>query len=260
MAASAKADEVVDVEVDYSTVSTWTHGWISDGAASRIEFEDGCIHFKSDEATAYYYDVQFQPFPGVPSLDYDASYTITIKIKGSVTQNIRGYFSGSDLPGDIPVTTDWQTLTFENCQNNPEAQYFANTGSVLMQCGDYVGEWWISYVKISHEENDNSNKPKCAKPTITYNNGVINFSCATEDVKYISEIIAPAITKKYDNEISLSSTYTVTVYATKVGYINSDKASIEIQANSGIKGDMNDDGKVDVADHVELSKIIMNSK
>lgn len=151
----AKAEEVVDVEVDYSTVASWTHGWISDDAATRIAFEDGCLHFKSEEATANFYDVQFQPFPGVPSLDYDASYTITIKIKGSVAQNIRGFFSGSDMPGDIPVTTDWQELTFEGCKNNAEATYFANTGSVLIQCGDYVGEWWISYVKISHEEKPN---------------------------------------------------------------------------------------------------------
>ena len=151
----AKAEEVVDVEVDYSTVTSWSHGWISDDAASRISFEDGCLYFHSEEATANFYDVQFQPFPGVPSLDYDASYTITIKIKGSVEQNIRGYFSGSDKPGDIPVTTEWQTLTFEGCQNNPEAAYFANTGSVLIQCGDYVGDWWISYVKISHEEKAN---------------------------------------------------------------------------------------------------------
>ena len=151
----AKAEEVVDVEVDYSTVASWSHGWISDDAATRITFEDGCLHFHSEEATANFYDVQFQPFPGVPSLDYDASYTITIKIKGSVAQNIRGYFSGSDRPGDIPVTTDWQELTFEGCQNNPEAAYFANTGSVLVQCGDYVGDWWISYVKISHEEKAN---------------------------------------------------------------------------------------------------------
>lgn len=151
----AKAEEVVDVEVDYSTVASWTHGWISDDAATRIAFEDGCLHFKSEEATDPMYAVQFQPFPGVPSLDYDASYTITIKIKGTVAQNIHGYFSGSDMPGDIPVTTDWQELTFEGCKNNAEAAYFANTGSVLIQCGDYVGEWWISYVKISHEEKPN---------------------------------------------------------------------------------------------------------
>ena len=148
----AKAEEVVDVEVDYSTVASWTHGWISDDAASRIEFKDGCLHFKSNVATTNYYDVQFQPFPAVSSLDYDASYTITIKIKGSVKQNIRGYFSGSDKPDEIPVTTDWQTLTFSGCQNNAEATYFANTGSVLIMCGDYVGEWWISYVKISHDD------------------------------------------------------------------------------------------------------------
>ena len=98
---------------------------------------------------------------------------------------------------------------------------------------------------------------KCAKPTITFKDGKLTFTCATEGVEYISEITAPAMTKKYDNEISLSSTYTVTVFATKVGYINSDKASIVIQANSGIKGDLTEDGKVDVADHVELSKIIM---
>ena len=150
----ARAEEVVDVEVDYTTATSWSHGWISDDAATRITFEDGALHFVSDEATANFYDVQFQPFPGV-TLDYDASYTITIKIKGTVAQNIRGYFSGSDKPGDIPVTTDWQELTFEGCQNNPDAAYFANTGSVLIQCGDYVGEWWISYVKISHEEKPN---------------------------------------------------------------------------------------------------------
>ena len=148
----AKAEEVVDVEVDYSTVASWTHGWISDDAASRIEFKDGCLHFKSNVATTNYYDVQFQPFPAVGSLDYDASYTITIKIKGSVKQKIRGYFSGSDKPGEISVTTDWQTLTFSGCQNNAQANYFANTGSVLIMCGDYVGEWWISYVKISHND------------------------------------------------------------------------------------------------------------
>ena len=111
--------------------------------------------------------------------------------------------------------------------------------------------------KVAIGGGDIPETQKCAKPTITFKDGKLTFSCATEGVEYISEITAPAMTKKYDNEISLSSTYTVTVFATKVGYINSDKASIVIQANSGIKGDLTDDGKVDVADHVELSKIIM---
>ena len=154
-----KADEVVDVEIDYTTVTSdvWNGGWRSESAAERVSVVPGeGIYFHSEEAVDPYYDVQFQ-LPGIKqgALDSDASYTITIKIKGSVEQNIRGYFSGSDKPGDIPVTGEEQTLTFTGCMDNPTAQYFASTGSVLIQCGDYVGDWTISYIKITHEERGN---------------------------------------------------------------------------------------------------------
>ena len=150
-----KADEVVDVEIDYTTVTSdsWNGGWRSDAAAERVSVVPGeGIYFHSEEATDPYYDVQFQ-LPGVPASSLsDAAYTITIKIKGNVEQDIRGFFSGSDKPGNIPVTKDEQTLTFTGCMNNPDAQYFANSGAVLIQCGDYVGDWTISYIKITHEE------------------------------------------------------------------------------------------------------------
>ena len=154
----AKAVEVVDLEIDYTTVTSdaWNGGWRSDDAAARTEIVPGVgIHFFSEAATANLWDAQFQ-LPGIASgeLDSDAAYTITIKIKGTVAQNIHGYFSGGDLPGDIPVTAEEQTLVFEGCQDNPAAQYFASSGSVLIQCGDYVGEWWISYIKITHEARE----------------------------------------------------------------------------------------------------------
>ena len=147
----AKAEEVVDLEIDYSTVtSEWNGGWRSDAAATRVKVEDGCLHFHSEEATANFYDVQFQAF-GVKQLEYDATYTITLKIKGSVAQELHASFSGSATPGTIPVTTDWQEVVLEGCQDDPNAQYFASSGQLLIQCGDYVGDWWISYVKITHE-------------------------------------------------------------------------------------------------------------
>ncbi len=154
-----KADEVVDVEIDYTTVTSdvWNGGWRSESAAERVSVVPGeGICFHSEEAVDPYYDVQFQ-LPGVSasSLDSDAAYTIIIKIKGNVEQDIRGFFSGSDNPGNIPVTKDEQTLTFTGCMNNPDAQYFANSGAVLIQCGDYVGDWTISYIKITHEERGN---------------------------------------------------------------------------------------------------------
>lgn len=144
----ANAVEIVDLETDFSTATSWSHGWLSN--EDLITFEDGCIHFKSEEASANYWDYQFQVF-GVPTLDSDAQYTITLKIKGTVAQDLHASFSGSNTPGTIPVTTDWQEVVLEGCQDDPSAAYFASSGQLLIQCGDYVGEWWISYVKITHE-------------------------------------------------------------------------------------------------------------
>jgi len=179
----AKADEVTDVEIDYTTVTSdaWNGGWRSDAAAARVSVVPGeGIYFHSEEATDPFYDVQFQ-LPGVPSLDSDASYTITIKIKGSVEQNIRGYFSGSDKPGDIPVTKDEQTLTFTGCQDNPSAQYFASSGAVLIQCGDYVGDWTISYIKITHEERGNQ-RPVVWQEWLTNDGKAIVPDVASESI------------------------------------------------------------------------------
>ena len=148
----AKAETVVDREIDGAFTS---FGWASDAANERVTFEDGIIHFASTEATANSWDVQML-LPGVPNLDNDALYTITLKIKGSVAGTMHSSFSGSTTPGDFPITTDWATVTLEGCQNNPDAQYFANSGCLNIQCGDYVGEWWISYIKITHEEKASS--------------------------------------------------------------------------------------------------------
>ena len=152
------AKEVVDVEVDYTTATTWSHGWIADAAVPLITFEEGVgLHFVNESAVDPFYNVQFQPFPGIPSgnQDNDYEYTLTLKIKGTIEQTVHASFSGNGIPGDIPVTTSEQELTFTGLKNNPNDQYFKNSYTVLLQCGDFVGEWWITYVKITHEEAEN---------------------------------------------------------------------------------------------------------
>lgn len=125
---------------------------------------------------------------------------------------------------------------------------------------DYINaEPWKNFKKKKFLEiSDIPEMQKCATPTIAFENGKIYFSCETDGVELISEITSAEINKKYDSEIVISNTYKVTVYATKVGFIDSDKATIEIQANSGVLGDLTGDGKVDVSDHVKLSSIIMD--
>ena len=102
---------------------------------------------------------------------------------------------------------------------------------------------------------------KCATPEINYVDGKVSFSCETEGVEYISDVTVADAKKYYDSEFTLSQTYKITVYAIKTGYENSDVATREIiieNGQSSLFGDLNKDGKVDVADHVTLSNIIMN--
>ena len=99
--------------------------------------------------------------------------------------------------------------------------------------------------------------PKCALPTISVENGKVKFSCETEGVTYHYEIVSLGSVSGEGNDVELKNSYSVTVYATKEDYINSDSVTAEIKSDGGLKGDVNGDNKVDVADHVVLSKIIL---
>ena len=124
-------------------------------------------------------------------------------------------------------------------------------------------EPWKNFKSIvAIGDGDIPETPKCAKPEISFENGIVKFTCETEGVEYISEVKLADEHKYYDAEIQLSQTYKVSVYAAKAGYENSDVATREIVIKGDNKaivvGDVDGDGKVNVADHVKLSEIIMN--
>lgn len=66
---------------------------------------------------------------------------------------------------------------------------------------------------------------KCGTPTIGYNDGKLTFTCKTEGAECVANISDTDIKTHYGNEISLTVTYTVSVYATATGYENSDVAT-----------------------------------
>ena len=123
-------------------------------------------------------------------------------------------------------------------------------------------EPWSQFKSIVPlEDGDTPTTQKCATPEISYADGKVTLSCETEGVDFISEVTVADAKKYYDSEFTLSQTYTITVYATKAGYENSDVATREIVIENGqssLFGDLNKDGKVNVADHVKLSEIILN--
>jgi hypothetical protein len=175
-------------------------------------------------------------------------------------------------------TTNLYASAFENCKELTDVYCYAEkVPGYYKDCfsGSFV-EYATLHVLDNLVENyksttgwkdfgtiigiDSEPLPKCSKPEIYFNDGVISFSCETEGVSYVSELsLADNSTNNLDN-INLASKYKVSVYATKNGYRNSDITTVEIIARYGqavMLGDVDGDGKVNVADHVKLSEIIM---
>ncbi len=115
---------------------------------------------------------------------------------------------------------------------------------------------------------------QCAKPTIAYVKGELQFACATEDVQFVCKVKNLAAEYSYyESTTGLPATKTsVTVYATKMGYEDSDVATATISWRNGrptfegfsrveqeaaeTAGDVNGDGTVGIGDIVAITNIM----
>ena len=114
--------------------------------------------------------------------------------------------------------------------------------------------------------------PKCEKPTISYVNGKLYFDCATDDVVFYSNISTPKTGNNVNcSELDLSVAYNITLFSRKAGYKDSESVhatlswsgmvlNVEDGESSGLsnkrKGDVNEDGAVDISDVVNVINII----
>lgn len=177
------------------------------------------------------------------------------------------------IPASVSSIAD---LAFSYCYNLTSVSVEAKTPFVIAgNTFTNIPESAVLYVPATSIEAYKSTSPwnnfkniepintlgKCATPEISYANGKLTFTCETDGAECVATITDPDITTHYGNEITLSLKYTVSVYATKNGYDNSDVATREIiieKDQTTLFGDLDKDGKVNVADHVKLSDIIMN--
>jgi len=87
-------------------------------------------------------------------------------------------------------------------------------------------EPWNGFGKIiAIEGGGESDEKQCEKPSIGYKNGKLSFNCATEGVEYQYTISDSDVKSGTGSEIDLTVTYTITVYATKTGYQNSESTT-----------------------------------
>lgn len=111
------------------------------------------------------------------------------------------------------------------------------------------------------DDEEPTGPKKCAIPQIKYADGKLQFSCETSGASFVYSITNADIKSGDGNEVQLGLTFKVSVYAKKDGYENSDVSTREIIVTGlgkAVTGDINLDGKVNAADIVMVTNLIMN--
>ena len=88
-------------------------------------------------------------------------------------------------------------------------------------------EGWKDFLFIEEGSGAGGESPEvkqCAKPTIYYTDGKLSYKSETEGVTFISTITDSDINTYSEEEVQLTVTYHISVYATKEGYQISDVA------------------------------------
>lgn len=146
----AKAETIVDAEISFANEAEVQLGWGGFVEGSTLDIQDGCLHYHSDAAGTNPWDSQFTLAGlGGISVEVGMTYTLELKIKGSFEGEGGQFwniaFAGVNKYGIFTVPTSSEVLTFEYTATSTD------NANPLLQCGSYVGDWWIEYIKITHE-------------------------------------------------------------------------------------------------------------
>ena len=121
-------------------------------------------------------------------------------------------------------------------ENVPNAKSDAFQDSYIEYCTLHVPEAavndykarapWSSFKSIvALDGGETPETKKCATPTISYSNGKLTFNCSTEGATCQYSITDSDIKAGSSNEVQLSVTYNISVYATKPDFENSKTAT-----------------------------------
>jgi hypothetical protein len=202
-----------------------------------------------------------------------------ITIPNSVKSIGERAFYGVDMPFVIclaekpfaitGIASDFMTFSPKTFK---EATLFVPVGSIDQYMAA-VG--WEDFYNI-----EEMTEAKCATPTATLKYGRLHFECETSGVTYHYKYTYPEGHEGIGNDISVSQTINLTLYATKPGLENSDEAYYELGTSGGmivgikgstkseakgvvksdIIGDVNGDGEIGLPDVMFIVNHILNGK
>lgn len=89
--------------------------------------------------------VQFQSCNGIPTYK-NKTYRMTMMVRGTVAGKLHTKLGdwNSGPGGDVAFTTEWKEVTFNYNATLDDSFY-------LLQCGDYVGDIYIKYIKFEEK-------------------------------------------------------------------------------------------------------------
>ena len=119
---------------------------------------------------------------------------------------------------------------------------------------------WKNFIFMKEME-----ETKCYTPTATLEDGRLHFECETKDVTFHYKYTYPEGREGTGNDIGVGQTINLTLYATKAGLEDSDKAYYELEISGGgsivgIRGDVNNDGQVSMPDAMFIVNKILKGK
>ena len=132
----------------------------------------------------------------------------------------------SNIENPFGVISNWFSNPF--CENK---FYHATLYVPIGTIDKYkVAYGWKEFARIEEREGETSPNPnKCATPTIAFKDRKLVFECETEGVDFICHITPPASIELKGNNLCIPSTYTITVYAKKDGFENSETVTQEVE-------------------------------
>ena len=157
----------------------------------------------------------------------------SVTIGSGVTSIGSNAFDGVDIPTVVSLIENPFTIAGKTSSTRTFTQNTFNNVTLYVPKGTIdkykATDGWKDFLFMEEGNGPGGGTTpttqKCEKPTISYQNGKLTFSCATDGAVCQYSITDTDIKAGSGNEVQLGVTYNISVYAAKAGYENSETAT-----------------------------------